>query len=77
MLQTKIREYEKKLIEQGIEKDMLETAECLLVMDVSVPDICRATDLPESMVLNLRKITILFPSTKRLLGLPFENVANS
>ena len=46
MLQTKIREYEKKLIEQSIEKDMLETAECLLVLDVSVPDIC---ELPVSL----------------------------
>lgn len=55
MLQTKIREYEQKLIEQGIEKDKLETAKCLLAMGLSVEDICKATALPEATVLNMKK----------------------
>ncbi|WP_319562674.1 Rpn family recombination-promoting nuclease/putative transposase [Marispirochaeta sp.] len=55
MLQTKIRAYEKKLIEQGIEQEAIETAKRMLVKDFSVSDICELTGLSETVVQNLKK----------------------
>ena len=59
MLQTKIREYEQKLIEQGIEQgieqEAIQTAKRMPAKGFSVSDICELTGLSETVVQSLKK----------------------